>query len=444
MPSLGTKIIYNSDLIVRGYENASFLMHAKSQQALLLEGPLSWVAIDLTSNVDFALPQSFLAKYDAETHPSIRTDFNEVKDSVLRFLANGSTGESSDNNGEADKSEALGRLAKFAAANWIPTTVNIELTNKCNQRCQFCFQDDFTKRGLSLEMLQRIGFELHEAGTIFVSFTGGEIFIRRDAMEILGVFNEIGFALEIKTNGTLLTKEIIRHLSTLKIIDVQVSLYETVSGESSLTGGHYNYRQVIANIQMLRDAGLSTSISITVGTHNIAQLEEIHTKLELAGLADIVFYNAYITPNRRGSGEEAKYRLSYAEIIGVLRPFLKRIKKFFPMTEKYRDCETGSAPCKAGRNQLAIDPEGWVFPCLDLPMIRLGNLQKTSLMKILKMREAAMAQFSFCEMTSCQKCDIQDYCDSCVGAAILNNGDYRIPYRHKCDMSRFFQPTINV
>jgi len=35
-------------------------------------------------------------------------------------------------------------------------------------------------------------------------------------------------------------------------------------------------------------------------------------------------------------------------------------------------------------------------------------------------------------------CSFKDYCDSCIGMALIENGDYRKPAEHKCNIAHLY------
>ncbi|HLF55375.1 MAG TPA: radical SAM protein, partial [Thermoanaerobaculia bacterium] len=81
---------------------------------------------------------------------------------------------------------ALGRGRAFP-----PLHVFIELTYRCNVRCDFCQFFEFEDRAARKPFGDELRFEEIEAVLSelprfsFVSFTGGELFLRRDVLDIL-------------------------------------------------------------------------------------------------------------------------------------------------------------------------------------------------------------------------------------------------------------------
>ena len=69
------------------------------------------------------------------------------------------------------------------------------------------------------------------AGTLRLTLTGGEILARRDFFAIAERARALGFALDLKTNGTLITPERADRLAALHPIQVDISLLGATTGD---------------------------------------------------------------------------------------------------------------------------------------------------------------------------------------------------------------------
>jgi MoaA/NifB/PqqE/SkfB family radical SAM enzyme len=75
----------------------------------------------------------------------------------------------------------LHRLIAWASKNFVPLDVSLELTHRCNFRCQHCYIPDFSLPNLlTTERILSLLEELKAAGTLFLTLTGGEMFLRQD------------------------------------------------------------------------------------------------------------------------------------------------------------------------------------------------------------------------------------------------------------------------
>jgi MoaA/NifB/PqqE/SkfB family radical SAM enzyme len=94
----------------------------------------------------------------------------------------------------------------------IPLQVTLELTLRCNIRCTHCYNFDRDQprpasgAELSLEEIRALMDDLRRAGTLFLSLTGGEAMVHPRFWEIADEAAARGFALQVLSNGTLLTE----------------------------------------------------------------------------------------------------------------------------------------------------------------------------------------------------------------------------------------------
>lgn len=105
------------------------------------------------------------------------------------------------------------------------TSAKIKLTEGCNLRCVMCSYWRSVPRGeLTQEEVLRVIGEMQELGLKKVHFSGGELFLRPDAVEILCATAARGINVNLTTNGTLLTREIARELVRGRIHSMSFSL----------------------------------------------------------------------------------------------------------------------------------------------------------------------------------------------------------------------------
>ena len=84
-----------------------------------------------------------------------------------------------------------------------PTGAIAILTYRCNARCVHCYSYDVPRmEELSTDQWFAALDELRSwLGPVFLSITGGEALLRKDALEIAGHAARLGFWVELLTNG---------------------------------------------------------------------------------------------------------------------------------------------------------------------------------------------------------------------------------------------------
>ncbi len=107
-----------------------------------------------------------------------------------------------------------------------PYSVKIKLTGRCNLSCPFCdYWRESAKDHLNIKGLSDLFGELKELGTKKIHFSGGEVFVRKDIFDIFSIAKDLGFKLNVTSNGTLIDRD-----RAEKIVDLVDSI--TISLDS--------------------------------------------------------------------------------------------------------------------------------------------------------------------------------------------------------------------
>ena len=104
------------------------------------------------------------------------------------------------------------------------------LTNRCNLKCIYCGRNEnkdisCAKQELTADEWINIFEDAKTVGLKKVNMTGGEIFCRKDVLEIIERTIDLGLDVSIETNGTVVTEEQIKYLSKFKNhLSISISL----------------------------------------------------------------------------------------------------------------------------------------------------------------------------------------------------------------------------
>ena len=108
-----------------------------------------------------------------------------------------------------------------------PLVAHLELTHACNEDCEHCYLDllpDKKIGALDTSEWKRIFDELAEEGCLFLTFSGGEVLVRRDWEELARYARSLGFALRLFTNASLVTEQVADRIAAVKPMQIDVSL----------------------------------------------------------------------------------------------------------------------------------------------------------------------------------------------------------------------------
>lgn len=175
----------------------------------------------------------------------------------------------------------------------IPAAAWIDLTYKCNLRCEQCSQandlmrDDSRLRQkaqqfeeLSLEQWKSLIDRLKDAGVSGVALSGGEIFLLGYTRDLVRHIRSRDLGLAIATNGTLLTREIAEEMVDLKVSTVSISLEGPEEIHNEICRSPQAFEQAVRGLRHLseaKEAKRSTrpnlALGITLSSSNYLHLD---------------------------------------------------------------------------------------------------------------------------------------------------------------------------
>src|SRR5208283_3183776 len=97
----------------------------------------------------------------------------------------------------------MGELVQKAIALGVPLTAHVDLTYRCNERCEHCYLDHDDKGEMSFEEISGVLAQLADAGVLFLILSGGEPMLRRDFFDIVARARALLFNVKVKTNAVL-------------------------------------------------------------------------------------------------------------------------------------------------------------------------------------------------------------------------------------------------
>jgi len=162
-----------------------------------------------------------------------------------------------------------------------PVTAQIEPTSLCNLGCRFCVR---TKMGvpfgsMSLETFKKI---LDKLDSLFkINLSGqGELLLNPELFDMIKYANDRGILINISSNGTLLTKEIIDKICRVDIGEIGISVDSTKKAKYEKVRINANFDELINNIKNLteeikkRNRKTIVNIAAIIFKNNIDELPD--------------------------------------------------------------------------------------------------------------------------------------------------------------------------
>jgi radical SAM protein with 4Fe4S-binding SPASM domain len=305
-----------------------------------------------------------------------------------------------------------------ASRNNIPLSMVIELTYRCNLRCYYCYQKKFLRqKELSKKKWRSILKQLADSGTLYLTFSGGEPFVRSDFLDIVEIARKFDFGVSIISNGTLMTAEIVRRLAGLGIMDIGISFHAARPAlHDRLAGKKGSFMKARKSLVLCQAAGIRTMIKHSVSSENFGEFMVLQRMADEAG--SLFECDCFVLPHETGT--VSPFSLSKDQY----GSFLKKIKAdVFSCTSK-RDINA-RLHCDAGRSTAGISPSGDVVACIQLPIV-FGNIKKCSFSSVWNSLQARRFRVQEKKLSSsCTSCSIKQFCSRCHGIAYLESGNWQ-------------------
>ncbi|MBI4511686.1 MAG: radical SAM protein [Deltaproteobacteria bacterium] len=327
-------------------------------------------------------------------------------------------------------------FAKAASKVGAPASVSFRVTDRCNYECVHCYQTHDDKNELRLDEIDRILGEIADEGALFLTFMGGEFFMRRDADAILIAARKRKFAIKLMTTGHHVDDRRADLLRDLGSIQVDLSLYSSdrhVHDQVTQVKGSWERTLAAANrlrargiIVVLKSPLMSINASTITGVASIAQ--DIGAKFT---------FDPKVTAREDGDQGPTSLRVDeetlkgfYGSDFAGIWAFIKN--RFGPsdgMPEKPLD----ATPCRAGSAIASINPQGLVYACTALP-IACGDLRKQSFREVWRhsRRLDEIRGLTWGQIEECNRCDVRKYCKRCHAMALIEDGKMDGPSTEAC------------
>ena len=276
---------------------------------------------------------------------------------------------------------ALSPLEKIRAAgkfldvsfNKRPLTVSIEVTKRCNARCDFC---DYWKISDRDELTDFTDI-VRRFDPLVVVFTGGEPMLRRDLVPLVRSIKELpGFRyLTVLTHGGFLTEVKIKELCAAGVNQINISMNYPDARQDKERGLPGLFDRLERTIpRMAKDGYNVFTFASMLMVDNMHDAEPLIRLAHKWGI-NIAFsgYNDLKNGNQKhfvSASQMDTFKQVCRRIIELKRE-LKNVMTsdyFFETLPEFYEKRHISG-CQAGKIMIHVSPKGMVQPCAELPAV---------------------------------------------------------------------------
>lgn len=321
-------------------------------------------------------------------------------------------------------------------------SIHIEIANTCNERCVHCYiPHKYKINVMDSDLFYRIIEEGRQMNIIHVTLSGGEPLLHKDIVGFLRKCRELDLSVNILSNLTLLTDEIVDEMKKNPLLSVQTSIYAMNpvihDGITKLQG---SLQKTIDGLKKIMEAQIPVQISCPVMKQNKDDFVNVirwgYDNNIFVAVEPVIFASYDHTgdnlSNRLSLEEISKafdYELAegYAEIISNLAKEKESLKEDDPI-------------CSICRYSFCISVTGEVYPCVGWQSNVIGTLESQNLSEIWKNSDKikCLRKIKRKDFKKCVDCKDRGYCTVCMMSNSNENKDgnaFRINEFH-CNVAK--------
>jgi radical SAM protein with 4Fe4S-binding SPASM domain len=329
----------------------------------------------------------------------------------------------------------------------VPFSVHLDLTYRCNERCVHCYLDHEDYGEMTTAEIKNLLQEMAEAGVFFLTFSGGEVFLRKDFFEILEFARALTFCIKIKTNAVLIGEAQAARLRDLGVKSIQISIYSHLPEvHDAITKIPGSLRRSINAIRFLKSQGLKVIMANVLMTENMESYQGVRALADELGAEYTL--DPTITPMMDGDRSTLNLNTGEASLRRLFRDenYVGDADKYCAPPPPPTEDDMESLPCSAGHTACYISPYGEFYPCVQFPL-SCGNVRQQRFIDIWRnspqLKEVRSIRLR--DLSSCSHCTHGSTCTRCPGLAFME-GNMRGPSTQDCEKSfaRTGIPSVNL
>jgi MoaA/NifB/PqqE/SkfB family radical SAM enzyme len=283
----------------------------------------------------------------------------------------------------------LANVSRMEERGEISPIIRVEKSYLCNFQCTHCSAEYYMDRHfekvhktsddrsrIDLDFVRKLSKEADELGLARFVITGGEPLVMRDFDAVVEAIDPDKHYIITDTNGWFLDDERARHIKSIGVEKVQLSLDSMIEKDhDSFRNKPGSWKKAMRAIDATLDAGLNLLLS-TVLVKGRVQTDEFRQMCEFATERGVGLYVSYAKPT--GSCTDHPEFVIDKEDADILREMEKQYSVFTHMTPSYGSHKG----CITVKGIITVTSTGEVTPCPYIDF-SLGNLQQTSLKEVL-------------------------------------------------------------
>lgn len=277
---------------------------------------------------------------------------------------------------------------------------------------------------LSFEECVDVLDQLVKAGTFTILFSGGDLFVRADAIDILEAARARRFDVRINTHGNHITPEIADRLAHMGVSKVSVSVYSDVADDhEAVTLIKGSHAKSVEACRMLVERGITVSMKTPIMVPNQTSYVGVGKLAKDIGAEWEI--DAHIVPDDQSDFGLCDVGVHSTERKLALMHQMEEREYDASNWSDFKGADDSARTCAAATGMGYISPEGGIYPCINWRE-EIGNLRASSFDDLWhhspvveKQREITRGSY----LGDCNGCAFHSTCGYCPGISHAEHGD---------------------
>lgn len=315
-------------------------------------------------------------------------------------------------------------LTELALEQALPLSMHWDLTWRCDHKCVHCYLTDRRQPELSLSESKELLQQLADAGVMMLLISGGDPFLRPDAVEIIRTARSLDFDVRINTHGNFIDDQLADTLAELSVSQVNISVYSTYAEEHEavtlIKGSHAKSLEAASR---LTQRGVAVRLKTPVMEHNRRGWRGVERLAHDLGATWEV--DGGIVPDDQSDFGLCNIGLDPTDRVLAALAAMAPYRDAAPSITEMPSTPSDRRTCSAGTMSGFISPDGRIFPCINWRDV-MGSIREAPFIDIwrespaaLRQREVRRANY----LTDCEGCAFHHSCNYCPGLSHAETGD---------------------
>ncbi len=262
-----------------------------------------------------------------------------------------------------------------------PLVVLFYVTDRCNLKCRYCVGNWSGRKinDFSTDQIKHIVDQCQALGTVHFTIHGGEILLRKDTKEIVDYIKGKGLYVNLVTNGILLPDKI----DEIKEVDSLCISLDGREENHDFNRGKGSFKTAMKAIRVAKVRNLNFVVHAALTNRSVGDIEYLCQQAK-----EIGYQQQFSLLLKPLSPEERSLGISDPEARSALRRIIRLKRAGYPVFTSYRTLRNALnwpypldkaridrfsltpasklIRCFYGKLKIAIDANGYVYPCSSL------------------------------------------------------------------------------